>query len=1160
MEFSLHYTGFLPGETIVAHSKKDNVQGSSMTVLDPFPPFLTALEQLKEQEWKHLEAFMQRRPHFKSMSGKEIRSWLLRNAINKKNFYISDANVNVTDVTLAGKDFISGLTPEQITMFGSSNWTVKQIYNSIAKKSETTKAFHHSLVWRPNLWKVSVEVGNTMESYEGWAISLDSGELKNGSWISSSELNIMLLAGSQYAVLFTPSQPITLPMLHTIIEQLIDTKEDLDKLSEMLKWATPAVFKSLIQKIIRTGCESVTYDSVKYDSDVFLLLGYALLLLEPGNYDEQLHLFISGAESAMKRSAISICEDSFTEDSNALLSMFAGALVQKQNRGKWFPSVKMITLHMRTLLNARKSTKIYKYSTKSDCTIEGNGPLDACYELLCELKSFNTDINMVSWIAKNGGSTESYTAKSFVSNMPFIHVLDQHVYTDFIYYLDYDYGTDVDFSNVLSKVWDDVSGVNPRRKKYLSTYRTLEEIDFVKRVRFAQNCIFTIRTKEQTPMVELGNAIQFTMPIDESWLSGLIGPVEICVMKSEYIVCLDPNDIYDRRIMYNPNKSTKTSDIPEEHRNKINEQFELKLLAGIPISNCNLLSHLKGYKVYLRDGKYVVDVNRIEYTWKELLDVTLSIQVVQSKEPSLMNSILYWEDGIVEDGFNKVVEILSNSSNSLLLSLKNHIKGNLTLIELPSIGRKGKGTEYAVRVIDVQINLLLSKIACLCPFGIRRISARKFKIMQGTFLFWLRDILNDLIVVDNLPWVSFEDKSKRQAYAFQTNVSKLISSSDRTSFVIDMPGGTGKSKVVLDTLSEINKYGKLTKYVLWAIPKSAMVQIMEEVALYGLKVNILNTNKGKTRNLDIKPKMINIILHDHFKHLDILPTIRTLSPEITLIGDEFHLAMNPTIRTTALLEISRSCALFIGLSGTPYNKKIERLIPWLEPLVSFEVSMKNIWCAVCAMISKRAKTDIVVNHHSIEASFTTEEQLKYDLLEMKLQNRDAAVFMEWVKICYTACARKQVELALEYLKIGRRSLLVAKDYKQQEEMLSMLTDSIPESKIVLVTNDNPISLTDDDKQYDVAITTVRHNTGYTATKMNVLITSVFFTDENTREQLVCRINRLSQTRDSVDVLTVHIGILSTILEEYSKHRNIRTALKSVAEIIDVPLVGFFSLQ
>jgi len=73
-------------------------------------------------------------------------------------------------------------------------------------------------------------------------------------------------------------------------------------------------------------------------------------------------------------------------------------------------------------------------------------------------------------------------------------------------------------------------------------------------------------------------------------------------------------------------------------------------------------------------------------------------------------------------------------------------------------------------------------------------------------------------------------------------------------------------------------------------------------------------------------------------------------------------------------------------------------------------------------------------------------------------------------------------------------------------------------------------LTDDvkDDDYDIVITTQRYCLGYTITRMNILITGVYYGNEADRTQIRGRINRQSQRNSEISYITVCTGFLVKI--------------------------------
>ena len=64
-----------------------------------------------------------------------------------------------------------------------------------------------------------------------------------------------------------------------------------------------------------------------------------------------------------------------------------------------------------------------------------------------------------------------------------------------------------------------------------------------------------------------------------------------------------------------------------------------------------------------------------------------------------------------------------------------------------------------------------------------------------------------------------------------------------------------------------------------------------------------------------------------------------------------------------------------------------------------------------------------------------------------------------------------------------------------------------------------------------------------------MITSVYPSNNATREQLEGRINRLSQNNKCIEYLTVHTGILTYIYQKHKDAKNISLILNELADEI-----------
>ena len=302
-----------------------------------------------------------------------------------------------------------------------------------------------------------------------------------------------------------------------------------------------------------------------------------------------------------------------------------------------------------------------------------------------------------------------------------------------------------------------------------------------------------------------------------------------------------------------------------------------------------------------------------------------------------------------------------------------------------------------------------------------------------------------------------------------------------------------------------------------------------------------------------------MVLHDHLRNCsEELPKI---AGDSIFIFDEVHLFLNQSLRTGMGMNLSHLSRQFISFTGTPViDNKTEKLITWLEQIVPFEVNKRNFWVAANNMIAKKITTGIKTKSSDVLADFTKEEQLKYQTYVPPAMggNNTNPISKDWMKainICYDTCDRKIVKLTTDMLLSNRGVMIVARDAKHQEKLKEhILKDGVLKEKdIFLVNKDKSIFLTDESVEqgktpdYKVVIVTKRKAQGYTLTRLSVMITSVYPSNNATREQLAGRINRLGQKTEPLLYYTVHIGILTTIMKNHMSAKSLSAALQSIAE-------------
>jgi hypothetical protein len=166
---------------------------------------------------------------------------------------------------------------------------------------------------------------------------------------------------------------------------------------------------------------------------------------------------------------------------------------------------------------------------------------------------------------------------------------------------------------------------------------------------------------------------------------------------------------------------------------------------------------------------------------------------------------------------------------------------------------------------------------------------------------------------------------------------------------------------------------------------------------------------------------------------------------------------------------------------------------------------------------------------------------------------DNTNFNDAIKICYNTCYNNMINKTIECVNEGNYIFLIAKNKEIQELFNIMLINrGIKSEFIYLIGQGNSIDYKYDDiRNYKVIITTTNYSEGYNLTKCNIMITTAYFTNESTREQLEYRINRIGQPRDSIKIITYSIGIISRIYEKYNKVRKLSLAIKDFADSIDI---------
>ena len=1124
-------------------------------------------------------------PYFGDKNYEQILYELYNNSTPNNDLYLHECNIEIKFIKIGGYGFLKKLSQDQINYLLSSNENdgfrpIKDVYNMIPPNKPNSRATRHTLIFRPSIWSIMLKC-KQVNYANGLCINSDDGNIISNITASpgytiydinmSSELSNILKVESIY-IYARKNNYLTLDMLKVLINKLIKNSDDeWNTLYNLISWFSPSIHKSLIQKIIRTGCSNLYHGDKIIRADLALLMSFSILITCSGSFVPDLSRYVSGGESATKRLAVSIYEDSYTEYPSYLLSMLASSLLI-QNDNTWKPHIDVIEKWMIVALQSLKDKRMYEYDFELNTNITQWNPISCSYLLLTQIKSFKSDIKMMSSIAKHDGMHRSYITKSFIESIPLIHCIDQHSLSDIAYYIE----TDVEYTQLFDRIFGEVTGCNPRKYKYINYYENLEQYGFVKIVRQAQYKLWINKTSKGKNIIQNnGNKKVIEYKLDESWIAGLLGPIEIKLGNMTIIVTLKPDDIYRFIAIKKPSRGDK--DVPElseyERYYAISYVKEMLVNTGINLKDVpSSLSWLQGSKLKIIDDKYYIYFNNLDtpFLYTEILNTINA--VYEYDMPNIDDEILYaitnTGDCMCTNIYEEIDKICKEYDVVVLKRLLNFMTGYKSIIEMYKISKKGEGNEYQVFKDDSKVFLIMCKLCNRYPAALELIGLSKFKVKYGPLLWKIRDRIYEYCssmeatVADVNNWYIGGDSANRQLWEHQKDTIEMMKEKHelgKKGHLIWIPVRFGKTLIFMHYLYyRIVIKRDMPMYCVYTLPISALESIMKEIIFFNVPYQLIDMATSRNGNKELKPYCINIIYHDHLRMNGMDNMVKMCAGKMLFVVDEFHKMLNQTKRTSIALEVARLSNDYIGLSGTVIkDNNIKNLNQWLEQNVEFEVTENNFWVAIGSMISKKLHTKVTVERYNIEAEFEKEEKEEYikyvppSIGGLNINN-NAADFRNAANLCWNVSNRKIVELAIGYIQHGERIMIVAKDINNQGILKNMLMNKgLHESYIFVINKENKIDYPyTDTRNYYVVITTPSYSEGYSLSKLGVMITGVYFGNQATREQLEGRINEPNQGRTKIIIVIVHCGLLTYVLDKYENVRSLSAAVKEIGEKIN----------
>lgn len=1188
---SVAATGVREGETLVSIREKQNV-GSKIVLHKKgarpgdliYPPLRKSLALYEKMGGTYDD--MQTLDFFAEMTPEQVKDYLHKNAVAEE-LYLSDLDLLVKPLALTGSAFAK-IPPEQLTRFlQSPPFPLAEIYNAIPRKPGS-KARRHTLVFRPSIWAVVPAEKN--DAIPDADIIYDIDELALVSQHSNKGVfSIKLFQDAAKEANFTILRvlyDVTAPPLAiddlSVVRQVLDSEDrepalatQVDAVRVALGHLSPAYMKSAMQKILRTGADKVMLQGTAVDGDVFLVMSFLLLFRHPGSFVPDIQTFVRGAESALKRLAVSINEDAFTDDYEALVGLYVAALVV-QRHDEWRPPHNAVVRWLEMAVRAHSDERCFQYTIQSrdvdwgarDQAGTGIGsPYHVAYVLLDELRSFESDINM---LAHTDGAPRPLSEIPLFDSIPLEHIVDQHTTPEIFYMLPDPH--EESYNALQKRIFRLVTGLNPRRgdRGVLPEYfRDYEEYEFTKQVREAERFILASKDKARPKKKRVERrreeySLDYTL--SDSWLAGMAGVSEVKHGPRVYYASISITDIFSYDVVAKPQRAVRGAAQPVDDAIKkaVTTKYIALLEKGIPLAAPRSLPWLARATVKLVDGEYMVRLvgGRTE-PWDKLKIVNDTFPVLQRVPRTTLASISYEGKGVEEGADASFDALLDTLEMDVMRRLATFLSGNRSEVEMLKVNKQGYGQELVVKTLDSTIYAFFDELTLLYPAAFARSQTsptKVFDVLHGPLFWTLKGkILARLreSIPPSVGWKLGKIDKTRKLFDYQERAAQRMLNTQRRGSILFAPTGIGKTFITLTFIRRSIERGTMPPYCLYTLPASAMSTIKEELQLVGLPYRELDMRKPALRKTEVdsagrkvylRPYEVTLVKHDHMRLEDLPDFVNNIADRLLLVVDEFHKAMSNSIRTSVVLSVMRLCLHFVAMSATVIrDTHLAPVIAWLEPLVDFEVTDNNFWVAANGMIALTVRVPVVVRRHEEMAHFTAKEEKEYtELLSGRVGMRE---FNMAIALCYAATERSMISKIKEFLPSKRGVFCIARNKAMAERIMAAMKGVLRDDEMHMVTSATPVNLkADTATPIRLLITTPQHSEGYNATRMDAVVQCVYFSNQTVREQLDGRTVRIGQDKE-VDIVTIYVGLLQAVWERYAIAGSISAALKSIAELV-----------
>lgn len=450
---NINQTGLQTDEYIIGTlSSSEGKKGNLGTIIQVKFPENRFMNPNMEYITSKTELMIRDEPlgYIKTIDKKDRMKWIKENSNDKIHFIHDIPNVMIRFIALGG-EFLKLDNNDQVLLSAGDWISIEKVCDMFPKKPGSNAKFH-TLIFRGTIWSIKEINKNVKYDLIYDIINSKYIDLKLVNK-DNKDKDIKLINVNNLNIGLYDDKPLnTYPTFYPKIEN-------------ELKWLTPGILKSLLQKCIRFNAKHVIINNVKYITKQVIITVFILLMNNPGSFVPDLNTFVRGSESALKRLAVCIMEDTCCnkyKTHDIVQTLLFAALAGKNNEKFSLKFIEKCVDVIEDVLENNFSIYDMNVIINGSKNVLTNKNDIILLETLKTLKSFEMDYNLVISCIENKWKTEKGLYKQ-PDEMQIYHCIDQHCASSVLYcYYDKN-NLYINPTKMVEIFWNESSSINHRK-------------------------------------------------------------------------------------------------------------------------------------------------------------------------------------------------------------------------------------------------------------------------------------------------------------------------------------------------------------------------------------------------------------------------------------------------------------------------------------------------------------------------------------------------------------------------------------------------------------------------------------------------------------------------------------------------------------------------